>query len=194
MSRTPFGLVALALTALITACAPPAELAQLAVTVESPPVAVGAAGELVVEVRNTGGEPLVITDIDVAKSLLAGVEVARVDPAPERDDLELLDCRIFRFNHRLAPRSTWRVTWHLIGARDGTYAGDVDVGLDPFRTLTTPVREFRVGSGEAPERAAGTPSVSVSPPATPPAAPSEREADSPLGPAPPTADRPAPRP
>ena len=160
---------------------------------------VGDVQPLVLTITNSGPEPLVVTDLDVQKTLLAGVEVLAVDPPPTRRDLYLRNYQIYRLQLSVPARQSATVTFSLRGVTAGTYAGDIDVDLDAFHFVTCHLDALQVGAeavdawSSALTPSGATPSA-ISPPSTPPTAPSGRGADSPPAPTPPTTALPAPQP
>lgn len=90
-------------------------------------------------VQNTGAAPLTVRDVDIARSLLAGVDLLEVEPVPTQPPLELRDYVVERIEQEIAPGGSLVVRLRLRGREPGRHSGEIDFSLANFASRSVPI-------------------------------------------------------
>src|SRR5262245_2968490 len=125
-------LVCLAGLAVVVACFAylGQDVQEVGVSVDGPAdVVVGQTFELSVTVTNERPRKvLVLSDIDIAESYLAGFTISSTEPRPKSNKHVPIDnSRSFTFAVQIPPRASRMFSFTLRAEKPGLYRGDVDV-------------------------------------------------------------------
>jgi len=114
-------------------------------------VAAGKTFPLVVTVRNRAATPQTLRSIELAKSLLEGVEIVEIEPAA-RGASRFGEFRTYDFQRPIPPGETVAVRFDCQALDPGIYQGDVDITINTRYSFVTRVGRIRVRDDAEPER------------------------------------------
>ena len=127
-----------------------AEPGGVEITVDAPTqVPPGQPFAIDITVQNLGLERKVLDSIDVENSYLRGIALEATTPAFNNSfEIPLVGFQSYSFGETIAGNTTTRVTLEMVGEREGTFAGDIDVCINEATAcLTFPV-ETTIGVGD----------------------------------------------